>query len=86
MDMHKFQTIHFFLEMLEILLISNIIVVYIWILDDVFSYPIELILSFHKNFYGNLILSWCHTKWHRRHLLLCINITYNTNKKDYVIL
>ena len=50
MDMHKFQTIHFFLEMLEILLISNIIVVYIWILDDVFSYPIELICLFIRIF------------------------------------
>ena len=49
-DMHKFQTIHFFLEMLEILLISNIIVVYIWILDDVFSYPIELICLFIRIF------------------------------------
>ena len=50
MDMHKFQTIHFFLEMLEILLISNIIVVYIWILNDVFSYPIELICLFIRIF------------------------------------
>ena len=49
-DMHKFQIIHFFLEMLEILLISNIIVVYIWILDDVFSYPIELICLFIRIF------------------------------------
>ena len=49
-DMHKFQTIHFFLEMLEILLISNIIVVYIWILNDVFSYPIELICLFIRIF------------------------------------
>ena len=32
-DMHKFQTIHFFLEMLEILLISNIMNIYLfWIL------------------------------------------------------